>query len=108
MVYVLCVEGLVKKTTDSGDEVIMQRHDGCEVKPGGGSNNITLTFNAIGSEVVEGADLSAHVLMFEMAHVIGSGRMDLQVETWVSLSTIKCSYGIAARMLRRWRQRNSA
>jgi redox-sensitive bicupin YhaK (pirin superfamily) len=68
----LCVEGLVKLTTDSGDEVIMQRHDGCEVKPGGGSNNnITLTFNAIGSEVVEGADL------FEMAHVIGSGRMDL-------------------------------
>jgi hypothetical protein len=62
----------VKLTTDSGDEVIMQRHDGCEVKPGGGSNNnITLTFNAIGLEVVEGADL------FEMAHVIGSGRMDL-------------------------------
>ena len=44
------------------------------MKPGGGSNNITLTFNAIGSEVVEGADLSA---LFEMAHVIGSGRMDL-------------------------------
>ena len=74
MAYVLCVEGSVKLTTDSGDEVIMQRHDGCEVKPGGGSNNITLTFNAIGSEVVEGADLSA---LFEMAHVIGSGRMDL-------------------------------
>jgi hypothetical protein len=45
----------------------MQRHDGCEVKSGGGSSNITLTFNAIGSEVVEGA---------EMAHVVGSGRMD--------------------------------
>ena len=46
------------------------------MKPGGGSNNITLTFNAIGSEIVEGAGLSAHVLMFEMAHVVGSGRMD--------------------------------
>jgi hypothetical protein len=77
MAYVLCVEGSVKLTNDSGDEVIMQRHDGCEVKPGVGSNNITLTFNAIGSEVVEGADLSAHVLMFEMADVVGSGRMDL-------------------------------
>ena len=55
MAYVLCVEGSVKLTTDSGSEVIMQRHDGCEVQPGGGSNNITLTFNAIGSEVVEGA-----------------------------------------------------
>ena len=77
MAYVLCVEGSVKLTTDSGSEVIMQRHDGCEVQPGGGSNNITLTFNAIGSEIVEGAGLSAHVLMFEMAHVVGSGRMDL-------------------------------
>jgi len=26
---------------------------------------------------VEGADLSAHVFMFEMADVVGSGRMDL-------------------------------
>jgi hypothetical protein len=61
MAYVLCVVGSVTLTTDCGDEVIMQRHDGCEVKPGGGSKNISLKLNAIGSEVVEGADLSAHV-----------------------------------------------
>lgn len=78
MAYVLCVEGSVKLTTaDGGNEVILQRHDGCEVTPGNGSENITLTFSAIGSEEVEGADISAHVLMFEMAHVDGSGRNDV-------------------------------
>jgi redox-sensitive bicupin YhaK (pirin superfamily) len=77
MAYVLCVEGSVKLITDSGNTVILHRHDGCEVKPGGGRGDITLTFNTIGSEEVEGGDLSAHVLMFEVARVEGSGRRDL-------------------------------
>jgi hypothetical protein len=54
----------------------LQRHDGCEVTPDNDGDNITLMFNAIGSEEVEGSDISAHVLMFEMAHVDGAGRND--------------------------------
>ena len=73
MAYILCAEGSVKIRDGSDNEVTLQRHDGCEVKMGG-----NLTFEAIGSEKVEdGTDLSAHVLMFEMAHVEGAGRTDL-------------------------------
>lgn len=73
MAYVLCVEGSAKLRDASGNEVIMQRHDGCEVKKGG-----NLTFEAIGSEKVEdGTDISAHLLMFEMAYDERSGRTDL-------------------------------
>ncbi|KAL3822255.1 hypothetical protein ACHAXA_005888 [Cyclostephanos tholiformis] len=76
MAYILCVEGSVKLTcAESGNEVILQRHDGCEITPGG-SDNTTLAFNAIGSEEVEGSEIAAHVLMFEMALVDGSGRSD--------------------------------
>jgi len=72
MAYVLCAEGSAKVRDADGKEVTLRRHDGCEVKKGG-----KLTFEAIGSEKVEnGTDLGAHLLMFEMAHVEGSGRTD--------------------------------
>ena len=77
MAYILCVEGSAKLCDDSGNEVVLQRHDGCEVKLDGNKEKI-LTFDAIGKEKVEGGtDLSAHVLIFEMSHVEGSGRRDL-------------------------------
>lgn len=72
MAYVLCVEGSVKLSDGSGNDLTLERHDGCEVKMGG-----KVTFEAIGSETCEdGTDISAHVLVFEMAHVEGSGRTD--------------------------------
>ena len=36
MAYVLCVEGSVKLDDGSGNKVVLERHDGCEVKPGSG------------------------------------------------------------------------
>lgn len=75
MAYVLCVEGSVKLDDGSGNKVVLERHDGCEVKPGSGDG--TLTFEAVGLEKVENGDeISAHLLVFEMAHVEGSGRKD--------------------------------
>jgi redox-sensitive bicupin YhaK (pirin superfamily) len=85
MAYMLCVEGsmtLMSNSSDTpGDEevtntVVLQRHDGCEIKPDreGGTK---LTITATGLENVEGVDISAHVLLFEMAYVTGSGRKDL-------------------------------
>jgi len=73
MAYVLCAEGSVVLRDGNGDEVTLIRHDGCEVVGGG-----KLTFEATGKERVEGGfNLSAHVLIFEMAHVEGAGRRDL-------------------------------
>ena len=75
MAYALCVEGSVK-LQDGNGEVVLQRHDGCEIKPD--EKDGKLTFEAIGSEKVEdGSELAAHVLAFEMANVEGSGRKDL-------------------------------
>ena len=75
MAYALCVEGSVK-LQDGNGEVVLQRHDGCEIKPD--EKDGKLTFEAIGSEKVEdGSELAAHVLVFEMANVEGSGRKDL-------------------------------
>ena len=77
MAYVLCVEGSVKLNDSSGNEVVLQKHDGCEVKPNNVDKATTLTFDAAGSEKVEGGvDLSAHVIMYEMSHVERSGRKD--------------------------------
>eukprot|EP00581_Thalassiosira_minuscula_P011818 CAMPEP_0183721848 /NCGR_PEP_ID=MMETSP0737-20130205/13985_1 /TAXON_ID=385413 /ORGANISM="Thalassiosira miniscula, Strain CCMP1093" /LENGTH=289 /DNA_ID=CAMNT_0025951911 /DNA_START=133 /DNA_END=1002 /DNA_ORIENTATION=- len=73
MAYVLCVEGSVIIRDDNGNEVSLERHDGCEVKMGG-----KMTFEATGSETCEdGTDISAHVLVFEMAYDERSGRKDL-------------------------------
>ncbi|KAL7533259.1 hypothetical protein ACHAXR_005130 [Thalassiosira sp. AJA248-18] len=77
MAYALCVEGSVKLHDGSGKEVILEQHDGCEIKSvrnDGGA----LKVEAMGSEKMEnGTDISAHVLVFEMAHVEGAGRKDL-------------------------------
>ena len=84
MVYILCVEGAVKVSSEGCDEVLLQRHDGCEVTPlvscveGNDVRDSDLMFEAVGSEnMAEGeSELSAHVLVFEMAHVPGAGRKD--------------------------------
>lgn len=47
-----------------------------EVTPGG-EGGTKLTITTIGFENVKGVDISAHILLFEMAHVTGSGRKDL-------------------------------
>ena len=73
MAYVLCVEGSAKLRDGSGNQVVLDRHDGCEVGAGA-----SVTFEAIGSEKIEdGSEVSAHLLMFEMALVEGAGRKDL-------------------------------
>lgn len=65
MAYVLCVEGSAEMHDGSGNAVTLQRHDGCEVKPG--TNGGTLTFEANGAEKLEsGKEISAHVLVYEM------------------------------------------
>jgi len=43
----------------SGNEVVLNKHDGCEIKPNNVDKTTTLTFDAPGSEKVEGGvDLS--------------------------------------------------
>jgi redox-sensitive bicupin YhaK (pirin superfamily) len=69
MAYILCVEGSVKvKISSDGDEVNLQRHDGCEVTP---------ISKDKGGELVFRSDEAAHVLVFEMEAVEGAGRRDI-------------------------------
>jgi redox-sensitive bicupin YhaK (pirin superfamily) len=83
MAYMLCVEGsmTLMSNSDTGDDEgttnCVTTSYGCEIKPGGGKGGTKLTITATGMENVEGVDISAHVLLFEMAYVTGSGRKDL-------------------------------
>ncbi|CAB9510427.1 Quercetin 2,3-dioxygenase [Seminavis robusta] len=63
--YLLCLEGTVKV---NGKE--LDRHDACEVHGGG-----RIEIEATGVEVTENGHV-AHVLMFSMKEVPGSGRKD--------------------------------
>lgn len=66
--YLLCIEGGV---TVNGK--VLKRHDACEIK-GGGDGPVEI----VGSETEETAHGKvAHILMFTMAEVTGSGRGDL-------------------------------
>ena len=86
MAYLLCVEGSMTMMSNNNNNndggvdgvttVVLQRHDGCEITPGG-EGGTKLTITATGLENVEGVDISSHILLFEMAHVAGSGRKDL-------------------------------
>lgn len=84
MAYLLCVEGSMTLMSNNNNDggvddvttVALQRHDGCEITPGG-EGGTKLTITATGLENVEGVDISSHILLFEMAHVTGSGRKDL-------------------------------
>uniref|UniRef100_A0A7S2HBT7 Pirin N-terminal domain-containing protein n=1 Tax=Helicotheca tamesis TaxID=374047 RepID=A0A7S2HBT7_9STRA len=65
--YLLCVEGSIE--VDGEKE--LKRHDACEITGKG-----TLNIEATGVEATEGGDV-AHVLIFVMKAVPGSGRKDL-------------------------------
>lgn len=64
--YLLCLEGKIKL-----NGVPLERHDGCEITGGGGPLKIIAT----DVEDTENGKL-AHVLMFTMKEVSGSGRQD--------------------------------
>jgi redox-sensitive bicupin YhaK (pirin superfamily) len=66
--YLLCIEGAVKV---NGEQ--LNRHDGCEIvaKEGG-----TVEIEATETEETENGKV-AHILVFAMKHVPGSGRKDL-------------------------------
>jgi redox-sensitive bicupin YhaK (pirin superfamily) len=65
--YLLCIEGSVKVQGES-----LNKHDACEITGNGGA----LEIEATGTEKTEHGDV-AHILMFTMKAVPGSGRSDL-------------------------------
>ena len=68
--YLLCLEGSVKV---NGKE--LNRHDACEIQ-GNGTTATSIEIEATQTEPTENGEL-AHVLMFTMKQVPGSGRRDL-------------------------------
>lgn len=65
--YLLCIDGSVKV-----NDKILKKYDACEISNGPGLVNI----EAIDTEATENGDL-AHVLVFSMKAVPGSGRKDM-------------------------------
>ncbi|KAL7580586.1 hypothetical protein ACA910_003707 [Epithemia clementina (nom. ined.)] len=68
--YLLCMEGSVKVNGQ-----VLKRHDACEIQ-GDSKVPTTVEIEASGMEATENGDL-AHILMFTMKQVPGSGRGDL-------------------------------
>ncbi|KAL7560078.1 hypothetical protein ACA910_016137 [Epithemia clementina (nom. ined.)] len=68
--YLLCMEGSVKVNGQ-----VLNRHDACEIQ-GDAKAPTTVQIEASGTEATENGDL-AHILMFTMKQVPGSGRGDL-------------------------------
>lgn len=69
--YLLCIEGGV---TVNGDKNKLKKYDACEIV--GEEQESVVTIQATETEATENGDL-AHILIFEMKHVPGSGRSDL-------------------------------
>jgi quercetin 2,3-dioxygenase len=72
--YLLCIEGGV---TVNGNK--LNKYDACEIfHVESGEEEAVVTIQATETEATENGDL-AHILVFEMKHVPGSGRSDLEV-----------------------------
>ncbi len=84
MAYILCAEGCVRVGAAGCDDVLLYRHDGCEVTPisitvEGSDEMQTLIFETVKSESSadeKGGPGAAHILVFEMENVPGAGRRD--------------------------------
>jgi hypothetical protein len=75
--YLLCVEGEVQVKVNGTTTKTLKKHDGCEISSSSsGEAGVSLEMEATQVEDTENGPV-AHILMFSMKDVPGSGRKDI-------------------------------